>query len=73
MDFFLVHIFLYSVRIQENTDQKKLRVWALFTQCLQNNLLNNDGKIDGVTIGSSLAAGLFKYVWPFSGQQALKG
>ena len=22
----------YSVRIQENTDQKKLRIWALFTQ-----------------------------------------
>ena len=26
--------FLYSVRIQENTDQKKLRNWALFTQWL---------------------------------------
>ena len=23
----------YSVRIQENTDQKKFRIWALFTQC----------------------------------------
>ena len=23
----------YSVRIQENTDQKKLRIWTLFTQC----------------------------------------
>ena len=22
----------YSVRIQENEDQKKLRIWALFTQ-----------------------------------------
>ena len=22
----------YSVRIQENTDQKKLRIWTLFTQ-----------------------------------------
>ena len=22
-----------SVRIQENTDQKKLRIWTLFTQC----------------------------------------
>ena len=44
--FFLVRIFLYSdwirrlrskspypVRIQENTDQKKLRIWTLFTQC----------------------------------------
>ena len=23
----------YSVRIQENTDQKKLRIWTIFTQC----------------------------------------
>ena len=22
-----------SVRIQENSDQKKLRIWTLFTQC----------------------------------------
>ena len=29
----------YSVRIQENTDQKKLRIWTLFTQCnLQKTL-----------------------------------
>ena len=33
MGFFLVHIFLYSDRIQENTNQKKLRIWTLFTQC----------------------------------------
>ena len=25
--------FLYSVRIRENPDQKKLRTWTLFTQC----------------------------------------
>ena len=31
--FFLVRIFLYSVQIQENTDQKELRIWKLFTQC----------------------------------------
>ena len=31
-EFFLVRIFLYSVRIQENTDQRKLRIWPLFTQ-----------------------------------------
>ena len=24
----------YSVRMQENTDQKKLRIWTLFTQCM---------------------------------------
>ena len=35
-EFFLVRIFLYSVQIQENTDQKKLRIhiWTLFTQCI---------------------------------------
>ena len=38
--FFLARIFLhsqisispYSVRMRENTDQKKLRIWTLFTQ-----------------------------------------
>ena len=34
-EFFLVRIFLYSVRIQENTNQKKLRIWTLFTQCVR--------------------------------------
>ena len=33
MKFILVRIFLFSVRIQENTGQKKLRIWTLFTQC----------------------------------------
>ena len=32
-EYFLVRIFLYSVRIQENMDQKKLRIWILFVQC----------------------------------------
>ena len=42
-EFFLVRIFPhsdwilrtspYSVRKRENTDQKKLRIWTLFTQC----------------------------------------
>ena len=26
----------YSVRIEENTDQKKLRIWTLFTECYVN-------------------------------------
>ena len=30
-EFFLVHIFLYSHWIYENTDQKKLRIWIFFT------------------------------------------
>ena len=34
-EFFLVCIFLYSVPIQKNTNQKKLRIWTLFTQCKQ--------------------------------------
>ena len=31
-EFFLVRIFLYLFRIQENKDQKKPRIWTLFTQ-----------------------------------------
>ena len=33
-EFFLVHIFPYSVWIRENRDQKKLRIWAFFRQCV---------------------------------------
>ena len=32
-EFFLVRILLYSDWIQENTDQKKLRIWTIFKQC----------------------------------------
>ena len=32
-EFFLACIFPYSVQIRENTDQKKLCMWTLFTQC----------------------------------------
>ena len=43
IEFFLILIFLYSVRIQENTDQKKLRIWKRFAQCLlQFFWLSND-------------------------------
>ena len=28
----------YSVRRRENTDQKKVRIWTLFSQCLLNGL-----------------------------------
>ena len=27
----------YSVRVQENTDQKKLRIWTFSTQCVIGN------------------------------------
>ena len=39
--FFLFHIFLYSVRIQENMDQKKLRIRTLFTEWVHFDCLNN--------------------------------
>ena len=31
-ELFLLRIFLHSVQIQKNTDQKQLRIWTLFTQ-----------------------------------------
>ena len=31
LEFFLVRIFLHSIQIQENKDQKKLCIWTLFT------------------------------------------
>ena len=35
-EFFLFRIFLHSVRIQENTEQKKLHIWTLFRQYAEN-------------------------------------
>ena len=29
----------FLVRIQENTDQEKLRIWTLFTQCMNTEYL----------------------------------
>ena len=42
-EFFLVRIFLYLDWMQENKDQKKLRIWTLsvFTQCDSNNRIRN--------------------------------
>ena len=37
LEFFLVRIFPYLVRIQENTNQKKLCIWIRFTQRLLNS------------------------------------
>ena len=37
-EFVLVHIFLYSVQIQEKMDQKRLRIWTLFKQCMEMSL-----------------------------------
>ena len=31
-EFFLVRTLRYSVRIQENTEQEKLRIWTFFTR-----------------------------------------
>ena len=42
-EFFLVPIFLYSVRIQENTDQKKLRIWH-FSRSQLNKLKGESSK-----------------------------
>ena len=44
-ELFLVRIFMYSVQIQENTDQKKLRIWkfsaqySFFVQCICKDYL----------------------------------
>ena len=38
-EFLLARIFLYSVRIQQNTKQKKLRILTFFTECMPPNHL----------------------------------
>ena len=44
-EFLLVRIFLYLVRIQGNTNQKKLRIWTLFTHMFQLKVTQMDMKI----------------------------
>ena len=39
-EFFLVCVFLYSLQIQENTDQRKLLIWKLFTRCVTYDSFN---------------------------------
>ena len=58
-EFFLVRIFLYSVRVQEITDLKKLRIWTFFTQWeLQSptyNITKNHSKIKSTRWGRGRA------------------
>ena len=52
-EFFLVRIFLYSllckspysVWVQDNTDQKKLRIWTFFKQCHRRKTFRNRSKL----------------------------
>ena len=46
---------LYSVQIRENTDQKKLRIWTLFTQCYILNMYKLICKLT-----DSVSAALYK-------------
>ena len=62
MEFFLVHIFPHSVRMQENTDQKKLRIWKHFTQCVITEI-NKKSWIDGVLF-EELAREIDKKLFP---------
>ena len=43
--FFLVSFFRYLHQIQEKTNQKKLRIWTLFTQCNGNKSSKGYSKI----------------------------
>ena len=36
----------YSVRMRENTDQKKLRIWTLFTQCVAKHYFAKRSTLD---------------------------
>ena len=39
-ELFLVRIFVYSVQIQENTDQKQHGIWTLFTLCCSHHFFS---------------------------------
>ena len=62
-DIRILRISPYSVRMRENTDQKKLRIWTLFTQCqqLKNSRTLKYLKLinDGMSIAKREIFGLF--------------
>ena len=43
----------YSFRIQENTDQEKLRIWTLFTQYILVTPAGKDGEFNSLFISNS--------------------
>ena len=49
----IFRISLYSVRLRENSDQKKLRIWTLFTQFIFHVILDGSPKILGMQNVSS--------------------
>ena len=50
MEIFLVRNFPYSVQMRENTDQKKLRMWTIFTQCTLSKVVLFSYRIELVCI-----------------------
>ena len=52
--FFLVRIFLYSVRMWENTDQKKPRIRTIYSQCWE--ILQGKKKFKRTNVGRSFTA-----------------
>ena len=43
----------YSVQMLENTDQKKLRIWTHFMQCILKNIFENIASIQMLITDSS--------------------
>ena len=63
-----IRISPYSGRIRENTDQKKLRMWTLFTQCFSKRFLRKSiksGHGNLVLIASTVQVELWKLNFNF--------
>ena len=61
-EFFLVRIFLNPVRIRGNTNQKKLRIWPLFTRCFHLQKKSSSWFIRFVSSISSSPCSLFSFL-----------
>ena len=63
-EFFLVRIFLYSFRIQENTDQKKLRIWKMKKAVLKDeDPITVDTVKDKYLLGIDCGTLFMEWVW----------
>ena len=66
---FVVSVFPYSNWIPENTDQKTLRIWTLFTQCNTRRMGNKYGHTNWYRQSSSFFSRVF---WCYGSLDLLK-
>ena len=61
-----IRSFSYSIRMRENTDQKKLRIWAFFAQCIKLSIIPNGNALHCIANGLQLFHDIRSYYYSHS-------